>query len=265
MTYVKNLFNKCKSELNILHFLFAWAIYAVLYVFFKNNFPIAKGVLGCASLWTLDVMGLFYAFKLWSESKDISKQIYGMILVSFCCILTCDLIYQPLYGILQIPRDNVPASIVIVDHIAYLTCMSLRTIVFGVLVFLSTKSFKNLFTIAYPIIIATIIANIYYALFFNINNGSMAITGFYSTVELMLQLTCLCVAFFCITLNKNRGILYFSLGYILDVITNLVMNAGLLSQAYNISSFAETFWFLDSIFLAYGLFYIYKNKTNQLV
>ena len=248
------------DNLMLLYFVGCWVLYAVIHIILKNGTSSWNGVLATTTIISLDVAGFVYSCRLWKVASEVSKRIFGFFVVSFFCITISDLIYQPLYGILKIPRNEVSIVTISIYNIAYIFCTFFRILAFGSIINLARKKTVNSFTVILPVVVITVMTAMFFVLASSFDYDSFSLDKFYDLIELILQSACFIIVLFCLGLAKNKGVFYLSLGYLLDVVANLVMNANLFSQLYNTTSFAETLWFLDSVLLVYGLIYLKQNN-----
>jgi len=253
---------KERTGLMFFYFVICWAAYASLHTVLKSNAPLWNGILSAVALIGLNTAGLIYSFGLWKASEGLTKKIFGFFAASFVFVIIDCLIYLPAYNILMIPQDQVPTVLVSIDNIAYIFYAVFRVLAFGLVLSQITthqKGKPSLVTSAPVVIIIAVITSMFFLSFGLRHWHDFSLYKAYDFAEMVLQVISFVMLVICLVVAKNKGVLYLALGYLLCILTALIMNVKLLSQAYNVSSFVETFWFLGISMLVYGLIYFKKS------
>ena len=253
---------KENKNLVLFSFIGCWILYATLYMVLRGTAPVWNGVLSTVAIITLDIAGLGYSLWLWKNTKGASKRIFGFFVISCACAITADFIYQLLYNIAHIPRDNIPIFLLSSYNLPTVAFLFFRLLIFTNIAKIYTKKILNI-VIGVPIVITTLAIGAMFFLSSNLSIAHFSVNKFYDVIEMPLQMMGFVAAILCLAIAKNKGVFYISIAYILDAITELTMNANILSQSYNTTSLVETLWFLDSLLLVYGLFCLKHSGTYK--
>lgn len=245
----------------IFSFVGCWVLYAVLYTFLKQNYQFYNGIFSGSLIVLLDVISLCYSVQLWINTKNKkSKLIFLLFAISCASAAIADAIYHILYNILGLSRYALSDFL-----ISSYNAPTVFFLLFRLFIFLTiSKTLLNIKTEKTYIIPALIVIFIL-SIGFALSSETIppyALVTIYDQIDLILQSLGFSAAVLCLCIARNPGVFFVALAYVVDCIVSLTMNAKLLSQSYNISGFAETLWFLDSLIMVYGLVCFKKYRET---
>jgi signal transduction histidine kinase/FixJ family two-component response regulator len=162
---------------------------------------------------------------------------------------------------LHLQHANTPFIFVFIDNLAFSGYL-LFILLAGIQVFREFK--KQIKNIEIYIPIFLIFAMIFLALsFLTQKTSDPFFDRLFSILESFLCYGGFAITIFCLAISKNKGLLYTSLGFGIGISSDFVINYGLFSQKYGISSMLETSWIITLLFIIYGLSRFRDNKAYQ--
>lgn len=256
-----------KDGKNLVLILAVWFIYAMLYVELKAYAPdqIYSGILQASgSVLTIAVTTIM-AFWLWNNApaESVTKKIFAFYLFSRICIIFDEVIYNYFYNIVHVKSGQLSDFWISTYNIPYLGWLIFMFLVFVSIVPKIKASIKTKFNFALYIPFAALAISLIFTFLLNFtmlaNESSLA--KFYDVADSVLQLSNFILALVCFAMAKNKGLFYFSLGYVVTVAADYSMEAQLFSQHFRVGSFMEMVLTLGTLLIIYGL-YNFKKSGN---
>lgn len=235
----------------------AYTIYAITCVVLKSNPATATyaGLLLTCGDTTLDLIIIFFSFWLWKNAPAKTKGPFGFFTLAFVFVTIPNALYQLLFNTFQfnVPYFSADKMQLVIHHTLFAIC-----ILFEFAVWLTI--FINLFSTnpksrVYKIIIFSLIAIIIATVFFwKIDQTSLfSIIKYFEAYVMSFHLIIFILAMFCLAVCKSKGLFYLSLGYLIIVGADSIMEFGFMSQHLGTGSIFDTSWFLGLLLVLYGL------------
>lgn len=254
-----------KRSFSIMPWVVVWVIYTLCYTlakfydtthWFSAGLPLASSII-------VDLLMIGYAFWLWQHSAAIAKLTFGLLLLSFLCLIGLDVVYHTLYDVLQIPRLQVSAFWVSIYNLLYLGYLLLQMGVWASILSIFKSHERRFVFLCIPVTVIMLVVFFVYIFTVQWNPSKFTLIGFYDGLGEIFELFGFVAAALCLVTARNWGIKYIALGYAIIIAAGFIADFKLFSQAYGSGSIIETLWVLGPIVVINGLFII-KNSELYL-
>ena len=253
----------------IISLISAYLIYAAICLILKSNPATANyaGILLTTGDTILNVIIVVMTFWLWKNaSSKEAKLPFGFFALSFSFATIPNALYQILFNILHLNAsyfsvENIQLKI---HHFLYAICLLFEFAAWASIathIFSAPKKSKAYKTSAVSILVVIFLSVFLWK--YNQTDLSLVnkyfesyITSFY-IINFVLAMLCLAVC-------KNKSLFYLSLGYMMIVGADLIMEFGFMSQYLGTGSMFDTIWFLGLLFVFYGFWNFKKNDEYKL-
>lgn len=250
--------------------LITWSAFAILTSIFKSHesTKILAGIWPALGGTVLNFAIIGICIWLWKNAVKESKLLFMFFTFSFSCFTIPYTIYILLFKIFQlnVPYLNASTNLLVLHHIPYMICVFFEFLAWlsvALYMLTSPTKFKHY---APMVIVACLILLMFiwiYGWKFNFSETALLSKVFkiYITSFYIINFT---IASLCLATCKNRAIFYLSLGYIIIVGADLILDFDFMSQTYGIGSLFDTIWFLGTLFMLYGFLDFKKSLDYKL-
>lgn len=244
-----------------------YIIYAFTCIVLKANPVVAiyAGYLLTAGDTILNLSIIAFSYWLWRNALKDTKKLFLFFTLSFAFVLIPNALYQILFNIFQlrIPYFSSSNTQLLSHHFLYSFCILfeffawLTIVVNAFPIHLRSKIYKSVtFTVTSIIFLAIFICK----------NDHISISVIVKCFEIYITIFYLInfiLAMFCLSLCKKKSLFYLSLGYMIIIGADMIMELGFLSQHLGNGSFFDTSWVLGLLFMLYGFFCIKKDNDHK--
>lgn len=198
--------------------------------------------------------------------RNESKKFFLFLAISLVCALVLHFAYHISYNILKLDSRSQSLLLSSSINLPWLGYLIFQFLAWTSLLLKSgNKTSLKKFNIYAPIgiVILTILSVFYYVLKMKIWHTQNSVVEFYDATGSIFQISSFIAALLCLAISKNKAIFYISLGYLIAMIADIVLNFDIFSKSYGMGSIFESLWFVKEIVISYGFIIFLRTGTYK--